>query len=135
MHYWKTHQKKLIFHFLEIYATDKKSFMLWQQIGSTRKQYQAYFQEVSKQRCKVRINKDSIKETGDLDKTLPIYIHLPNIDVIFKKDQHNIYMDQLDFPPPGEIQVYEKRVKERFYYLYQDHKNITFDTETNRPTD
>lgn len=54
------------------------------------------------------------------------------MDVIFKKDQFNFFGTNLKSTPPNELQVYEKRRNQRFYYKYQDHKNITFESTTKK---
>lgn len=133
MRYWKTHQKKLIKKYLDATMEHHCKIMMWQQFGSSRKQYQAELISYDPIRCKVKMSKDSLKHNGEIDKNAPTYYHISDIDVIFRKDQYNFFGDMIDFPPPGEVQIYEKRNKQRFYYKYQDHKNITFYSESNKP--
>jgi len=134
MRYWKTHQKKLIKKYLQATMEHKCKIMMWQQFGNNRKQYQSELISYDPLRCKIKMSKESIKQNGALDKTAPTYYHISEIDVIFRKDQYNYFGEMIDFPPPGEIQIYERRQKQRFYYKYQDHKNITFYSESNKPT-
>lgn len=133
MRYWKTHQKKLIKKYLDATMEHKCKLMMWQQLGSSRKQYQSELLSYDSTRCKVKISKESSKLNGEIDKDSPTYFHIADIDVIFRKDQYNFFGDMIEFPPPGEVQIYEKRAKQRFYYKYQDHKNITFYSESNKP--
>lgn len=138
MKYWQTYQKSLIQRFLNHIADNNIEFMLWQQIGSTRKQYDGKIVSNDKTRCKLALSKSSMNFSGPLDKTIPIFIHIPSMDIIFKKEKFNVFTNQIDFPPPLEVQVYERRAQQRFYFQYQDHKNITFYSErlrhnTNEP--
>lgn len=133
MRYWKTHRKKLIKKYLNATMEHHCKMMMWQQFGNSRKQCQAELLSYDPLRCKIKISKESLKQNSDIDKDAPTYYHISEIDVIFRKDQYTYFGDIIDFPPPGEIQIYEKRQKQRFYYKYQDHKNITFYSESNRP--
>lgn len=126
MRYWQTYQKDLIQKYLNLVFKDQYDFTLWQQDHDYRRQYAAKFLSNEKDRCKLKIAKSSIDKNGPLIKEKPIYIHIPKLDIIFKKEQFNHFINDLDFPPPVEIQVYERRKQNRFYYRYQDHKNITF---------
>jgi DNA-directed RNA polymerase subunit H (RpoH/RPB5) len=129
MKYWQTYQKNLIQNFLNHIADNKIEFTLWQQEGSTRRQYDAKLISNDKTRCKIKVSKSSIEENGNIDKLNPIFIHIPSIDIIFKKEKYNLFTNEIDFPPPIDIQVYERRAQQRFYFKYQDHKNITFYSE------
>ena len=62
----------------------------------------------------------------------PVYFHVKSIDIIFKKEKYNFYGNVFDSTQPNELQVYEKRKHQRFYYKYQDHKNITFESTTKK---
>jgi len=132
MKYWQTYQKPLIQRFLDHIAENKIDFTLWQQDGSHRRQYDAKLISNEKTRCKIKVSKNSIEESGHLDKAKPIFIHISSLDIIFKKDKYNIFMNDIDFPPPIDVQVYERRSQQRFYFKYQDHKNITFYSENLR---
>jgi hypothetical protein len=132
MRYWKTHQKKLIKSYLNVTMEHKYKLTVWQQFGNSRKQYKAELTEYDPTRCKVKIQAESMRKNGPLEKEHPAYFHIQELDVIFSKNQYTYFNEIIDFPPPGEVQVYEKRNKQRFYYKYQDHKNITFYSESNK---
>lgn len=125
MEYWKTYQKDLILNFLKEALKITSSVTLWQQLGSHRETYKANFKTLSKTSCTV-----SLSGKLDLfDSTKPIYIHFSQSKIIFKKEHYNYYQGGLEFAMPGEIQVFDKRKLQRYYYLYQDHKLITYHSE------
>lgn len=125
MEYWKTYQKDVILKCLKRALKVTNTITLWQQLGSHRETYSAQFKTLSKQLCEV-----SVDGNPDLfDPTKPIYIHFPRSKVIFKKDHYNFYQNMLEFAMPGEIQVFDKRKLQRYSYLYQDHKVITYHSE------
>jgi hypothetical protein len=130
MKYWKTYQKPIIQRFLDLILVEKTEFTVWQQEGSTRRQFDAKLISNEQNRCKVKISKSSIEANGEIDKSNPIFLHIPSLDIIFKKDKYSIHANEIDFPPPLEVQVYERRAQKRFYFQYQDHKNITFHSES-----
>ncbi|MCO4753342.1 MAG: PilZ domain-containing protein [Bacteriovoracaceae bacterium] len=132
MRYWKTFQKPLIHELLQKAKANKCPFILWQQYGSTRKVYEVELRELEQAKIKFAINKNSLKKMGELTKDKPIYFHIKDMDIIFKKDQYNNYVSNLESTPPNELQIYEKRRSQRFYYKYQDHKNITFESTTKK---
>ncbi len=136
MQYWKTYRKDIIMANLEEIFNQKVEFTMWQQHGSHRYTFKATFKEVSRKNCRIKILKS---ENGSIfNDGTPIYAHITPPDIIFKKEHFKRLNNMIDFSLPGEIQVYERRQTKRFYYLYQDHKNITFhseqvDHETEKP--
>lgn len=126
MRYWKTFQKKLIKKYLSISYKHKCMVIAWQQFGEQRKQYRAEFSNYEDTKCYLRIDRGSLELTGEIQTDAPLFFHISDLDVIFKREKFNYFNGSIDFPTPGEIQIYERREKQRFYYKYQDHKNITF---------
>ncbi len=127
MQYWKTYQKDLIQTYLGIIFENNTEFTLWQQIGENRRSYQGKIVEITKTHTKIKILKLPSNDLFENDK--PFYVHIPGLDVIFKKEKYTRIGQYLDFPHPAEIQIYEKRRTKRYSYLYQDHKNITYHSE------
>lgn len=130
MRYWKTFQKELIFNLLSEAKKAECPFIMWQQYGSARKVYEVELKELKKNEINFQVSRKSINKTGEINKDHPVYFHIKELDVIFKKDQYNAYGQTITSTPPNELQVYEKRRNQRFYYKYQDHKNITFESRT-----
>lgn len=87
---------------------------------------------IQKNEISFSVDRASIAKFGDLKKDSPVYFHIKSLDVIFKKDQFNYFGAKLSSTPPNELQIYEKRRTQRFYYKYQDHKNITFESVTKK---
>ena len=125
MQYWKTHQKDLILKELTLAFKQNVHFTIWQQQEGHRHSYLAKFSEVSRKNCHIKI----IEPTPEyFNPDAPFYAHLKQQDILFKRENYHYYMGGLDFAMPGEIQIFEKRKHRRFSYLYQDHKNITFES-------
>ncbi len=132
MQYWKTHQKDIIMKYLLPIKEAKAEFTLWQQIGGRRLTLDGKFLEVSRKFCKIKL-----RESNNLqyfDSTEPFYVHIKELDVIFKKDHYTQMGQFLEFGLPADIQIYERRKTKRYYYLYQDHKNITYHSEKKDPS-
>ena len=125
MEYWKTYQKEIILNFLKEALKVTSRVTMWQQLGSHRETYIAQFKTLSKPHCQISID----GKTDLFDNTKPIYIHFSKSKIIFKKDHYNFYQNLIEFAMPGEIQVFDKRKLQRYYYLYQDHKVITYHSE------
>tara|TARA_Y100000768_G_C23990995_1_gene692952 strand:+ start:845 stop:1948 length:1104 start_codon:yes stop_codon:yes gene_type:complete len=137
MQYWKTHQKDIIYQKLNLVLKKSPKLTVWQQFGSHRYTHSGKLHEVSEQICRLHIDTES-QHYDKLDIDKPIFVHIPGIEIIFKKDKYNRHGHVIEFSIPGDIQVYERRKNQRFYYLYQDHKSITFhsemrDVETDKP--
>ncbi|MEX1099561.1 MAG: FliG C-terminal domain-containing protein [Bacteriovoracaceae bacterium] len=130
MRYWRTFQKPLIHKILAEAKEKRCEFILWQQYGSSRKVYQVELTELLKNQIKFSISKASLKKTVPLNKEKPVFFHIKEMDVIFKKEQYSSFGSSFEATPPNELQIYEKRKTQRFYYKYQDHKNITFESVT-----
>ena len=124
MQYWKTYQKDLIQTYLGIIFDKNIEFTLWQQIGDHRVTFPIKIIEITKTHTKIKLLKSEIDSSFQND--LPIFCHVKELDLIFKKEKFSRVGEFVDFPHPMEVQIYEKRRNKRFSYRYQDHKNITY---------
>lgn len=124
MEYWKTYQKDLIQTYLGLIFENNTEFTLWQQIGDDRRTYPVKIVEMTKTHTKIKIIK--LPQNDLFDDKKPIFCHIQGLDIIFKKESFTRIGQFVDFPHPAEVQIYEKRRTKRYYYLYQDHKNITY---------
>lgn len=132
MQYWKTYQKDLILDKLTDVASQNLFITLWQQYGNHRYKYNAHLLNTSKQLCQIKLD----PENNNLDKFDPkkaIFIHVTRKEIIFKKEKFNMHGLLIEFSLPGDIQLYERRSNKRYYYLYQDHKSITYQSESKEP--
>lgn len=130
MQYWKTHKKDIILlNFKHVLKSQLKA-TLWQQHGGHRETFVVKFTEADKKNCQLKILDGNI----DLyNPDAPFYAHIKELDVLFKKDNYHFFSSSINFSLPGELQLHEKRRTRRFYYQYQDHKNITFRSIHNKP--
>jgi hypothetical protein len=136
MQYWKTHRKEIILTYLTSVFGEKLEFTMWQQHGSHRYTFKGSFKEVSRKNCRIKLLlSDNLQLFND---DLPLYVHITQLDIVFKKEHFKRSDTLIDFSLPGEIQLFERRKARRFYYQYQDHKSITYrseavDPETEKP--
>ncbi|MBT4792641.1 MAG: hypothetical protein HON90_13795 [Halobacteriovoraceae bacterium] len=129
MLYWKTYNKNIILRYLQSAVEHKLSFTIWQQFGEHRNTFQGQFLEASQKNCKIKLENDHTLDLFD-DKN-PIFIHITQLNIIFKKEHFNKLGLFVEFYLPGDIQISEKRKTKRYTYLYQDHKSITFHSKHN----
>lgn len=129
MQYWKTHQKDLILEKLEHVIEFSNKLTCWQQFGSHRYTHSGSFQSVDAKLVRITLE-TSGPHYDKFDPDKPLFIHVPGIEIIFKKDTYNRHGHILEFSLPGDIQIFERRKNKRFYYLYQDHKTITYHSES-----
>lgn len=125
MQYWKTHKKDLILSYFEKSMDHKSQITLWQQFGSSRVSYSGKFTKCERAGCVIQI-KNTQKELESYKDDHPFFVHIPELDLIFKKENYTRMGQIFDFSLPTDIQVYEKRRAKRYTYQYQDHKDITF---------
>lgn len=124
MDYWKTHKKDIIENYLSTITRGHFEFTLWQQFGEKRHTYTGSFSYLSKNSCKIKIHES--QKINLFDAKVPFYVHINEIDIIFKKETYNQTGIFIEFSLPTDIQVHEKRKTKRYTYKYQDHKNITY---------
>lgn len=129
MQYWKTYQKDLILGKLNAVVKKNNSVVIWQQFGSQRFKYPAELFYATRSLCKIKI-------IGDFDRfnpEYPFFTHVPGLEIIFKKDKYSKMANFIEFGMPNDIQLYERRKTKRYYYKYQDHKVITYYSESIDP--
>ena len=127
MKYWKTHRKEIILTYLTSVFEEKLEFTMWQQHGSHRYTFKGCFKEVARKNCRIKLSlSDNLQLFSDEH---PLYVHIIQLDIIFKKEHFKRSDTLIDFSLPGAIQLFERRKTKRFYYQYQDHKNITYRSE------
>lgn len=132
MQYWKTHRKDLILDRLQTVESQGIGITLWQQYGSHRYTYPGEFIQIGKQLCQIKLDNNA-PHLDKFDNERPIFVHIPKEEIIFKKETFNKHGNLVEFSMPGDIQIYERRENKRFYYLYQDHKVITYHSESRDP--
>lgn len=128
MRYWKTYKKHIIREYIEIFCDSKRPATLWQQMGDDRIQYPIRFKQFSKEEITVEIEDKDFLEENPIREKDPIFIHVPGHDFIFKQERYRTFVRKVFFNQPFEAQIYDQRKNERFYYKYQDHKNITYES-------
>ena len=125
MKYWRTYQKDLILSYLTSAANNGEEVTVWQQYGDEPRQFKGRLRKVSRELCQLKLQKSSVT----IDKSREFFVHLPVHQVIFKKEKFTYDPGLFEFTLPSDIQILEKREIKRYYYQYQDHKNITFHSE------
>lgn len=132
MQYWKTYQKDLILEKLEEVSEKNLSITVWQQYGNHRHTFKANLTSATKQLCQIKLSSEN-DNLDHFDPERAIFIHVIRKEIIFKKEKFNKHGSLIEFSLPGDIQLYERRHNKRYYYLYQDHKSITYHSESREP--
>jgi len=128
MKYWKTYQKNLIMKILDAVKKEELEILLWQTQGENRRIYSARISGLKKSELILKFNPESINDLQYFDNSKSYYAHIKVLETLFKKENFNLIGTSLESTLPNELQIYERRKNERFTYLYQDHKNLTFKT-------
>ncbi|EQC47202.1 FliG C-terminal domain-containing protein [Bacteriovorax sp. Seq25_V] len=103
---------------------------MWQTLDDYREKFSGYFTEVSSQNCKIQLDEKYKNAYGRIHVQNPIFFHYPKRDMLFKKDIFTIETGNIiSFKTPTEVKFRDLRVSKRFYYKYQDFKNISFHTD------
>jgi hypothetical protein len=124
MRYWKTYRKEIIKKYLTEAFQKNILLHVWQQKEKDRAIIQGILFFSDEHRLKIKLS--SAKNISIIDENLPLFVLIPDLEFIFKKDKFIFGNDIIELNYPNEVQIQEKRTTERFSYLYQDHKNITF---------
>lgn len=121
MKHWRACKKALIGQLLAQNSPHEgHRVTVWQ--SSDKEQFQGEFFFDANKECKIHIESPL---TG-FKKDTPFYCYLTESDVAFKREKYTLGGKYLNFPPPIELKIYERRKNDRFYYKYQDHKDITY---------
>ena len=125
MKYWKTYQKDLIMKILGAAKEEGLTVTIWQKDENEKRTYKTKIFGLKKNELILHVDKDSTNRLQYFKKDKPYYAHIKVLETLFKKDNFNYIGTSLESTLPNELQIYERRQTERFYYLYQDHKNLT----------
>ena len=123
MKMFSTFDQKAIKDTLKKIQENQYEWTLWQTSTQGRHQHTAVIEEVAEDITKLTFlesNQDVINENE------PIFGHCPKLDVIFKRERFNLEGKGLNFKTPTELKMKERRRIERYYYKYQDFKNVSF---------
>lgn len=118
-----------LFNFTEIMTLLKKmesdnlELTLWQHSTQNMFQLKGKFAEVKEDLCEVILTQKWEKEGINFNEAL--YIHCPQLDVIFKREKFQFDTGEISFKTPSELMLKEKRRIERFTFKYQDFKSVS----------
>lgn len=98
---------------------------IWQNDENTKRTYNSKIFSLKKNEFILHLDKDSYAKLQFFNKDKPYYAHIKVLETLFKKENFNFIGTSLESTLPNELQIYERRLTERFYYQYQDHKNLT----------
>lgn len=100
--------------------------LLWQNNKEKKNTYSTKIHGLKKNELILHFTGDSINQAQFFEPNKPYYAHIQVLETLFKKENYNFIGTSLESTLPNELQIYERRHTERFYFLYQDHKNLTF---------
>ena len=125
MKFWSSFDPDYIQEKLAEILDAKKRLSLWQSDEDEREKFDAQLVEIGQNTCKISL-KAYNSSYGTINVQKPLYIHEESEDCLFRKDIYQLSGDFIKFKTPLEVRFRDKRVTQRFYYKYQDYKNVTF---------
>jgi hypothetical protein len=128
MKYWRTYQKDLIMKILSAIKKEGLEILIWQNKSEKKQTYTTKIHSLKKNELILHFTGDSINKAQFFETSKPYYAHIQVLETLFKKENYNFIGTSIESTLPNELQIYERRHTERFYFQYQDHKNLTFKT-------
>lgn len=125
MKYWRTYQKDLIIKTLTTVMEEKLPITIWQKDENEKRTYESEIFSIKPNELILHFKKENSKGLQYFNGNSPYYAHIKILETLFKKDNYTFIGTSLESTLPNELQIYERRKTERFYYLYQDHKNLS----------
>lgn len=124
MNFWRTYQKSVIYNTLNIVKNEKIDLLIWQK--HKKSQVPAQITGLKENELIISLNLSPEQVNKLFSKNSTYYVHIKSLEILFKKDNFQIIANTFESTLPHEMQIYERRKSERFYYQYQDHKNLSF---------
>lgn len=130
MKYWTSFSADYIEAQLKKLRDNVSTIEMWQDVEDLSSMITGAIIEVGSENTKIRLDEGKYKVAyTHINVQAPIYFHHSKTDMLFKKDIYKIENNiEIVFKTPPEIRFRDLRVTPRFYYKYQDFKNITFQT-------
>lgn len=125
MKYWRTYQKDLIIKILSAAKDEELAVTIWQAEGNEKRTYEALIFSIKPNELILHFKRENSKGLQYFQPDKPYYAHIKVLETLFKKDNFTYIGTSLESTLPNELQIYERRKTERFYYQYQDHKNLS----------
>lgn len=131
MKVWTSFDAEYIEGHLNKLKEDVTTIEMWQNLDDLREMFSGFIVASNSLMTKVQLDAKYKSAYGRISVQLPIYFHYKKLDMLFKKDIYTIEEGNIiSFKTPSEIKFRDKRISDRFYYKYQDFKNISYMLET-----
>lgn len=100
---------------------------LWQSKSQGKEKFYGSLVEFENGKVEIEI----LRKEGfnPLSATDALFVHISYRDVIFKRDNFSVKDNIVSFPIPFEMKIKDRRHIPRYYYKYQDFKNVSFHTK------
>lgn len=131
MKMWTSFDVEFIETQLKKLEEDVTTIEMWQNLDDLREKFSGFVSSCTSVTTKVTLDAKYKSAYSKVNVQQPIYFHYSKIDMLFKKDIYTIEdANVISFKTPSEIKFRDKRITDRFYYKYQDFKNISYTLET-----
>jgi hypothetical protein len=125
MKMWSLFDRQKILKFLKKINEESFRLTLWQHSTQASIQLTGEFIDVDEHNCRIEVEETEMLE--NINKEEALYIHCPDVEVIFKREAFVWDKGKLQFKTPSELMVKEKRRIERFRFRYQDFKDVSLE--------
>lgn len=131
MKMWTSFDIEFIEEHLNKLRDDVTTIEMWQNLDDLREKFSGFISSSNSLTTKVTLDAKFKSAYSKVNVQMPIYFHYQKLDMLFKKDIYSIEdSNVISFKTPSEIKFRDKRISDRFYYKYQDFKNISYTLET-----
>lgn len=126
MKLWSCYNSDYIGERFESLIEDVKEFTLWQNFEDSREKFTGVLIKISQESCVLKLDEKYKGAYGRINVQNPLFFHCEDEDILFKRDVFSINNGEINFKRPYEVKFRDRRVSDRFYYKYQDFKDVSY---------
>jgi len=126
MKIWSCYDNDYIQERFESLVNNVTEFSLWQNFEDLRERYTGVLTITGQENCTLKLDEKYKNAYGRINLQVPLFFHCEEEDILFKRDIFSINNGEISFKTPYEVKFRDRRISDRFYYKYQDFKDITY---------
>lgn len=126
MKLWSCYDSDYILERFDSLIANVVEFTLWQNFEDLREKYTGVLINAGQENCTLKLDDKYKAAYGRINVQVPLFFHCESEDILFKRDIFSITDGEISFKTPHEVKFRDRRISDRFYYKYQDFKDITF---------
>ncbi|MBT5093601.1 MAG: hypothetical protein HOM21_05135, partial [Halobacteriovoraceae bacterium] len=126
MRNWNTYKAGLIVDLLQTAMAKEPEVLVWQTEGENREKFKGEILDVDETNTVIALDESYLSSGHQFNSSEPLMFNCSEGSIIFKKSAYKLEGGSLSFKTPAELKIIDQRQMERFPYMYQDYKNISF---------